>query len=434
MKKLFYIIPLLLFSFLLLIVTNPILFPSEIIQPLRELRDYQQEITRETSENLGLQSNPQILDDRFEVEMYVGGLHQPTQMTIIDDKILVIEKNTGHVKLISNGILEEEPLLEFNVSTLYESGLLGITSSNSLVYLYMTEIDPINSKLVRNNLYKYEWDGNSLINPSLLLTLENKASWHNGGGLVANQNDEIFLIIGDQIGETDDEKLEYSILQNSDNEIYDDSGVIIKIKSSDKEIRPSSYEDPLLYYYAIGIRNSFGLAIDPITQKIWDTENGPETFDEINLVDEKFNSGWNKVTGPSNIESINDLKLLQFFNYSEPEFSWERTVAPTGLFFLNSEIFGEINNNMVVGSCNTGELYIFKLDPSRNKLIFEDNLLKDNVVNLIENENSEKIPENYEEILFGNKFGCITDVESNDNGLFIVSITENAIYRIFPKN
>ena len=51
----------------------------------------------------------------------------------------------------------------------------------------------------------------------------------------------------------------------------------------------------LAKYYAYGVRNSFGLAFDPVTGVLWDTENGPSNYDEINLVLPGFNSGWNKI-------------------------------------------------------------------------------------------------------------------------------------------
>jgi glucose/arabinose dehydrogenase len=54
---------------------------------------------------------------------------------------------------------------------------------------------------------------------------------------------------------------------------------------------------PLNMYYAYGIRNSFGLDFDPLTGNLWDTENGPEYGDEINLVELSFNSGWLKLVG-----------------------------------------------------------------------------------------------------------------------------------------
>ena len=51
-------------------------------------------------------------------------------------------------------------------------------------------------------------------------------------------------------------------------------------------------------YYAYGIRNSFGITFDPITGNLWQTENGPDVYDEINVVKPGFNSGWTQVMGP----------------------------------------------------------------------------------------------------------------------------------------
>src|SRR3712207_7502754 len=52
----------------------------------------------------------------------------------------------------------------------------------------------------------------------------------------------------------------------------------------------------LAKYYAYGIRNSFGLAFDPVTQKLWMSENGPAAYDEINLIEPGSNSGDRKST------------------------------------------------------------------------------------------------------------------------------------------
>jgi glucose/arabinose dehydrogenase len=53
-------------------------------------------------------------------------------------------------------------------------------------------------------------------------------------------------------------------------------------------------------YYAYGIRDSYGFDFDPLTlphesspAKLWDAENGEDVFDEINIVEPGFNSGWN---------------------------------------------------------------------------------------------------------------------------------------------
>ena len=90
-----------------------------------------------------------------------------------------------------------------------------------------------------------------------------------------------------------------------------------------------------------GIRNSFGIAWDPITGNLWDTENGPHFGDEINLVELGFNSGWVKIQGvwkPRFDErgelSLNPTGLVSFGGrgkYNEPQFTWIPTVAPTAM-------------------------------------------------------------------------------------------------------
>ena len=54
---------------------------------------------------------------------------------------------------------------------------------------------------------------------------------------------------------------------------------------------------PLNLYYSYGMWNSFGLAFDPITEILWDTQIGLPFGDEINRVDPGFNSGYNKIDG-----------------------------------------------------------------------------------------------------------------------------------------
>ena len=72
----------------------------------------------------------------------------------------------------------------------------------------------------------------------------------------------------------------------------------------------------------MGIRNSFGLAVDPVTGYLWDTENGPDKFDEINLVKPRFNSGSSIVMGPADrvdfdLSTLNP-KPFENFVYSDP--------------------------------------------------------------------------------------------------------------------
>ena len=69
---------------------------------------------------------PTLNDPNLQVETIVEGLSLPTSMAFIDNNnILVLEKEKGTVRLVSNGILQEESVLEVNVDSRSERGLLG---------------------------------------------------------------------------------------------------------------------------------------------------------------------------------------------------------------------------------------------------------------------------------------------------------------------
>jgi glucose/arabinose dehydrogenase len=427
------IISVLLFGFVAFY--SPYVLPHDLVNILRELRDTGQEITKSAERTAGVPLKSKVLDSNFKVEEFVTGLSQPTTMTFVGDDILVLEKNSGHVRLISDGKLISEPILDFEVASTNEAGLLGITTKNNDVYIYVTEAESDGGKSIGNNIYHYTWDGNTLVNQKLLNTLSSESSWHNGGVLTVDLNGQVYAVIGDQMGGgRPDLKNEFRVLQNVNNGEIDDSGIIVKIGYEDGVIQPKLSKTPLEHYRAIGIRNSFGLAVDPYTGNLWDTENGPDHSDEINFVSENFNSGWSVVMGPASQEQISQIPAFGEFKYSDPEFSWERTVTPTGLAFIKSEHFSQYDGELVVASCNFGQLFKFRLNEERNGFDFQTDHLKDLVANFI-TINDTKDFESMQEILFGEGFGCLTDVEFGPDGnLYLVSLTDNTIYRILPKN
>jgi len=196
--------------------------------------------------------------------------------------------------------------------------------------------------------------------------------------------------------------------------------------------KPRDTPNPIEHYYAMGIRNSFGLAIDPITNHMWDTENGPEFYDEVNLVLPGFNSGWVNIMGPSQGKSP-DLTLTEHFEYSDPEFSWELTNVPTALIFPVSNQFEKYNDSLFVSDC-MGNIYNFKLNQDRTAFVFNDPSLSDLVANKITDNEGKTTLEPMTEITFGSNFGCITDLKfGSDGALYVVSLSDNAVYKIHKK-
>ncbi|TRZ70450.1 MAG: hypothetical protein D4R96_01415 [Nitrosopumilaceae archaeon] len=349
---------------------------------------------------------PKVLDENYVVEQFVaeGIPNSPTTMTFLGDDILVLQRYDGIVRLIKNGVLQPNPVLDVSVAKDGERGMLGITSDGTKVYVYFTAADVDAGKAIENRIYSYDWNGEKLVNPVLLKTLPSDNYYHNGGAMTSFGG-QTYAVMGDNGN--------YGRLQNRDDASWkNDTSVILRI-------------DPPGSYYAMGIRNSFGITVDPKTGNLWDTENGDDENDEVNLVPENFNSGWIEITGiTKNQTLIDSLPKYGDFVYSNPEFVWKKTVCPTGIAFSTSEKFAQ-TDKVFVGDCNNGNIYRFKLNEQRTGFVFNSPDLQDNTLN---------IGESNEEILFGTNFGAITDVEEGPDGfLYIVSLSNGKIYRILPK-
>ena len=373
-------------------------------------------------------AQPVINDPSLVAEIVVEELSSPTSMAFMDsNNILVLEK-TGSVRLISNGILQEQPVLNIPVDTESERGLLGITTreDDNTVFLYFTESD----ETLRNRVYRYNWNGETLVNPTLILDLPAiPGPNHDGGKLVIGPDQYLYAIIGDL---NHDGKLQNFL----DGPEPDDTGVIFKVNPNDGSAAPNnpfvnSGDSVLSRYYAYGIRNSFGLAIDPLTNMLWDTENGPGEYDEVNLVRPGFNSGWQTVMGPISRsgESVDDLVSFQGSQYIDPVFSWQITPAVTDIEFLHSPKLGDkYANNIFVSDYNNGNIYYFEVNEDRTGIKFDAS--QTGLIDLVA-DNEEELST----ITFGSGFGSITDIATGSDGFFyILSFDDGIIYRIAPSS
>lgn len=390
---------------------------------------------------------PTVKDTNLKVETVTTGLTGPTSMAFLaPNDILVLEKNKGTVQRIKNGDLLPQPLLDVNVATNSERGMLGIdvvqvptpilppSSRLFSVFLYYTESESADGgTAIANRLYKFSFIDDPrlgsaqgrMFGPKLLLDLPvTPGPNHDGGKVFIGPGGRgVLAIIGDLNRE--------GKVQNFENgPDADGTGGILFVtlegETSAAQILGSTH--PLNKYYAYGIRNSFGVDFDPVTGKIWDSENGPASNDEINLVDPGFNSGWKDLMGfaPAGFNFDNLVSFGGKGKYSDPEFVWTETVAPTAIEFLSSNKLGTgYQNDMFVGDSNHGRIYRFDLNADRTALALTG-VLADKVANTDSETQS---------VIFGQGFGAVTDLKvgSGDGHLYVLSFTHGAIYKILPK-
>ena len=386
-----------------------------------------------------ISEGPILNDSNLKAEVVFEGLTSPTSIAFLGpNDILVLEKDKGTVQRIVNGKILAEPLLEVNVDNDDSRGMLGIAVSkgeeinSTNIFLYFTEA-PLGEFPIGNRVYKYELVNNKLVNPKVLLNLPAiPGSSHNGGALMIGPDNNIYTIIGDVGGHRNQAQN-----QESGGEPDGTSGML-RITQDGMPLTNSPLGDrvPLNLYYSYGLRNSFGLDFDPITGKLWNTENGEDFGDEINLVEPGFNSGWNKVQGVWTLdddEDMTDITPLHSENglvdfggkgkYSSPEFTWRESLGPSAIKFLNSNKLGiQYENDIFVGDIDKGNLYHFDLNEDRTELVLEEPLVDKLADSDDENEG----------IIFGQGFGAITDIEVGPDGYLYIVGFQGTIYRIVP--
>jgi glucose/arabinose dehydrogenase len=373
---------------------------------------------------------PTLSDPNIRVEKVIAGLESPTSMAFLDnDDIIITQKDNGRVRLVSNGVLQPQPILQVPVLNNSERGLLGVAiantttgSSTKTVFLYYTE--PVGDQ-ARNRIYRYEWNGvNNLTGGRLILDLPGEPGPnHNGGKMQIGPDGMLYTVKGDLNRD--------GMLQNvRDGPPPDDTSVILRVDYNGNGVGNilSAMGVDLSKYYAYGIRNSFGFDFDPLTGVLWDVEDGPTDYDEINIVLPGFNSGWQKVMGPLGIEGITaeDLVLFQGSHYADPVFSWLRSEGVTDMEIFNSTSLGEeYAYNMFVGDINNGNLYFFTINGNRSGLDLGGIPgLEDFVAN-----NSEEL----NAVILGRGFsGGITDIQTGPDGYLYILTFSGDLYRVVP--
>jgi glucose/arabinose dehydrogenase len=379
-------------------------------------------------------------DPNLKAELVVSGLQFPTTMAFIDkNDFLILEKETGLVKRVTDGKILE-PLLKLTVSGKDERGLLGIDidkkqySGIDIIYVYLSYVECATKESCESKVVRYELDNenNKLIFPKEIFSVKSFPDDSHVGGIVkVGPDHNVYVTVGDFTC-TDCPPFE-TLAENFEDSIPPDGRAGIMRISPDGDPVDNGIlgkEYPVNLYFAYGVRNSFGLDFDPLTGYLWDTENGPDYGDEINLVEPGFNSGALKIFGKSesnsNYEFDNVVQSnteegpegLVTFNgsgrYSEPELTWQDTVAPTAVSFLDSNTLGNnYQNDMFVATAGGGKIYNFDLSQDRKQLV-----LKDTLADKIVDSDTEE-----ESITFAEGFTMITDLEMNpyDGHLYVVS-------------
>jgi glucose/arabinose dehydrogenase len=341
----------------------------------------------------------------------------------------VIEKNTGRVRVLDGRSLGTNPVLDLDVATSSEQGLLGIAlhprfSQNNLVYLYYTDANQDDGPARANRIDRFRWDGTRLVFNRAIKTMPAAPGPnHDGGKIVFGPDNQLYAVIGDVNRRERTENIQSS-------NKFGRHGVVLRMNASGKALRDNPFfnarnrksRSSINEIYAYGVRNSFGIAFDPVSGVLWDTENGVNEYDEINRLPAGSNSGWADIMGPESRAQGNTQNLVKLgrkAKYVDPQLSWRNVVAPTDLEFYRHDALGNARKNDLFVGDLFGNIYNLNLTADRRNLVLSGGLLDKVIDNVAERDS----------VSFGEDFGLITDMVSRPDGLYVLNL-DGELFRI----
>jgi aldose sugar dehydrogenase len=297
-------------------------------------------------------------------ELVAGSLDWPSGFTFTPDgRIFYGERFTGEIR-IRNLETGSDTLFATipDVSTAGERGLLGVAihpdyPTVPLVFAYATRI--VDGQ-PRNQIIGMRDSGGIGTNPRIIFSSDTRAATiHNGGRILFGPDGRLYAIVGDAAREANS--------QDPDT----DTGKILRMTARGSV--PPDNPFPGNLAFAFGIRNSYGFTFDPVTGLLWETENGPECNDEINIVRKGRNYGWGPSQTCSSPPPPPENTNQDGPNPQMPLTFYTPVVAPVGIAFCDGCSLGATEEgNGFYGRYNNRQIRRIVLTPDRVDIESED--------------------------------------------------------------
>ncbi len=391
---------------------------------------------------------PVILDSDITIEPVVTGLNFPTSMGFIGrDDFLICQKNSGQVVRVTGGQIAGV-VLDLPVNFDVYRGLLGLAVdprfwSNGFVYLYYSRAEQDGGPWLENRVARFRWDGQRLdpASETVLVSFtadsdQSNRSGCEGGTLTFGPDGKLYGTVGDLTrGGFDNPRIE----MNTGTDEAANAGGIFRLNTDGTIPADNPFANhpvaALHKMYTYGMRDSFGLSFDPRNGTLWQAENGPDAYDEVNRAFAGWNSGWLKIMGPDSRNATYERNLFTAYDaidltqlpgavYADPKFSFAQPVGVSALAFVPEHYFPHhLRGRLLLGDANFGHLYLFALTEDRVDIDLPG-MVFDGVADT---------PEERDAVAWGDGFGITSGLHLGPDGfLYQVEFLSGTVRRIRP--
>jgi glucose/arabinose dehydrogenase len=320
----------------------------------------------------------------FKVTTLIDNLHAPWSLAFLPGgKILVTERLPGTMRILNaNGALSE-PLTGVSVvasAAAKDIGLLdvvldpGFTSNHRIFFTFFDFVDGTNSNTYVARARLDEAKG-ALSDVTVIFRAQpampsRRLGGKTGGRIAIGRDGNLFVTIGDR-----SDSPPWDVAQRLDTDL----GKIIHITPDGAPAPDNPFigkPGVLPEIWAYGARSEEGLAFDPRTGRLWETEHGPRGGDELNIIEKGKNYGWPVIVhgidypGTAIGEGITHKEGME-----EPVYYWDPVIAPSGLAFYTGNLFPQWNSSVFVGGLRG--MVLDRLTLANDKVVAEEPLLTD---------------------------------------------------------
>jgi glucose/arabinose dehydrogenase len=286
------------------------------------------------------------------VVVVAKGLEQPWSLGFLPDGTMLVTERSGRLRIIRNGRLAPEPVVGVPVvQTGGPRGLQGLmdialhSDFDANKWVYLAYHRPAGGDAGETVLARGTWNGTALVDVHDIF--ESGATETEASRITFGRDGMLYMSISAPGSPT--------IRRSQDPKDY--AGKIVRLR--DDGSIPD--DNPFVHragfkpaIFTMGHRNGHGLAVNPETGELWETEQGPSGGDEINVLHAGRNYGWPVVSYGRDYWGSRVSPHPFHQGMEDATVVWLPSIGVTGMTFYTADRFPHWKRNLFVGGLRQG--------------------------------------------------------------------------------
>jgi len=313
----------------------------------------------------------------FSVTVLTDNVSEPWGLDFLPDGRMIVSEKPGNIKIVTkkgqvgNPLNGVPPVRYEGSGGMFDVKLApDFEKSRRVFWTYVSTFEGEAMNCVASGRLSQDESGLEDVRLIYKIGPTKDGRFHFGSRMIFDQEGLLYVTFGDRFRAGRDE------VQQLNSAL----GKIIRINQDGSPADGNPYIDndnALPEIWSIGHRNPQGLAINPVTNDLWESDHGPQAGDEINIIRPGANYGWPVISYGLEYsgEPVNGTGLTQKEGMEQPVYYWDPTVAPSGMTFYTGDAIPEWKNNLFIGALRGRHIIRLVIDNSTNRVVGEERLL-----------------------------------------------------------